>query len=40
MKNNMKIFLHNLKDSTKSVGLKVRTNKVGKSKYLPSFSKE
>lgn len=40
MKNNMKIFLHNLKNSTKSVGFKVRTNKVGKSKYLPSFSKE
>lgn len=36
----MKIFLHNLKNSTKSIGFKTRNNKVGKSKYLPSFSKE
>jgi hypothetical protein len=43
MKNNTKIFKHNLNNNSKTIQLKVQAKtqqKIGSGKYLPSFSKE
>lgn len=37
---NMKIFHHNLNNNPKSVALRKKVGDIGKTKYLPSFSKE
>ena len=36
----MKIFTNNLSKNTKIVPLRENLNTIGKTKYLPSFSKE
>jgi hypothetical protein len=38
--NNTKIFINNLKNNSKTIGFKIKKDKIGNSKYLPSFSKE
>ena len=37
---NTKIFKNNLKNSSKTIGFRIKKDKIGNSKYLPSFSKE
>lgn len=38
--NKLKIFKHNLKNKSKTIGFRIKTDEIGHSKYFPSFSKE